>query len=170
MSAHYLTAGGALIGLLALIGRLITWYRKHGRKKGSRDYGPLAPFLWTMVLGIMSSLATGGAMGTAARSIATSSNSIGASLLSTLAGANSPGVTRAGIQMLSPGGADVLILLLLGCALWFWMHSGGVRIQMLCGLVAGVTLGPTAGLAGICGVIVAPIMNIGGNYLVGIHG
>lgn len=174
MTTHYVTAGGALIGLLAVAARLVPWYRKHGRKKGGekggRSYAPLGPFLWTMILGILAALATGGAMGKSAHGIAISSNGIGGALLSSLAGADSPGVTRDGIRMLTPGGADLLIVLLLACLIWFWMHSLGIKLQMLCGLIAGITLGPTAGLAGIVGVIVAPLFNLGGNWIVGVHG
>ena len=178
MSSHYVTAGSVLVGLLMVGGRLTFWYRKHGRKGGAgkggeggkRRIGPLGPFLWTMGLGILSALATGGLMGKTAAAVAASSNRLGDQLLSTLAGANSPGVTRAGIEMLTQGGSVVLVVLLFGCLIWFWANGWRIKIEMICGYIAGVTLGPTAGGAGIAGVILAPLVNYGGNWLVLGHG
>lgn len=171
------TAGSVLVGLLAVACRLVPWYRKHGRKKGGGDGGggkgkiaPLGPFLLTVVLGTLSALATGGLLGQSARSVAASGNTIGDQLLSTIAGANSPSVTRKGIDMLSPGGSVLLIILLLVCLLWFWMHGWRIKIEMICGYIAGVTLGPTAGLAGIAGIVLAPIFNFGGGWIVMGHG
>lgn len=180
MSQHYVTAGSVLVGLLMVAGRLVPWYRKHGRKSGGKGnegggskggkVAPLGPFLWTLILGTLSALATGGLMGQAARGVANSGNTIGDQMLSTIAGANSPGATRQGISMLTPGGAVLLVIVLFGCLLWFWMHGWKIRIEMVCGYIAGVTLGPTAGLAGIAGVILAPIFNVGGNWIVIGHG
>lgn len=178
MSQHYVTAGSVLVGLLMVAGRGVLWYRKHGRKSGAgkggeggkRKIAPLGPFLWTMTLGTLSALATGGLMGKTAAGVAKSSNTFGDQLLSTLAGANSPGVTRQGIQMLSQGGAVLLVVLLVACLLWWWFHRWQIKVEMVCGYIAGVTLGPTAGLAGIAGVIIAPIFNIGGNWIVIGHG
>ncbi|MEY9837425.1 hypothetical protein [Streptacidiphilus sp. EB103A] len=178
MSSHYVTAGSVLVGLLMVAGRGVFWYRKHGRKSGAgkggeggkRKIAPLGPFLWTMTLGTLSALATGGLMGKTAEGVAKSSNRFGDQLLSTLAGANSPGVTRQGIQMLSQGGAVLLVVLLVACLIWWWCHGWRIKVEMVCGYIAGVTLGPTAGLAGIAGVIIAPIFNIGGNWIVIGHG
>lgn len=172
-----MTAGGALIGLLAVASVLVPWYRKHGSKAGGaekgtggkgRNWKALAPFGWTLILGTLSSLAAGGWMGAAARGVGSGSNTMGSKLLSSLAGANSPAVTRRGIAMLTPGGAVMLVLVLLGCLLWFWMNRRAVRWQMAAGYIAGATLGPTAGLAGVAGVVLAPIANTVGGYLVGI--
>ncbi|TDT95321.1 hypothetical protein EDD99_7146 [Streptomyces sp. 846.5] len=180
MGAHYVTAGSVLVGLLLVGARGITWYRKHGRKTGGkggegggkRKLGPLGPFLWTMTLGTLSALAAGGILGKTAQGVATSSNKFGDQLLSTIAGANSPSVTRPGIQMLGPGGSVLLIVLLFCCVAWFWMHGWRIRVEMVGGYIAGVTLGPTAGLAGIAGVVLAPIFNYSGNYITGLgfHG
>lgn len=177
MSAHYVTAGSVLIGLLALAGRLVPWYRKHGRKKGGGEgtggkgkLAPLGPFIWALILGTLSALATGGLLGQAARTVAQSGNTVGDQMLSMLAGADSPGATREGIRMLNPGGSVLLVVLLLGCLLWFWMHGWRIRLEMILGYIAGVTLGPTAGIAGIAGVILSPIFNYGGNWIVMGHG
>ena len=173
-----MNAGGALVGLLAVASVLVPWYRKHGSKAGGGDKGSpggkgrnlkaLAPFGWTLVLGTLSSLAVGGWMGAAAHGVGAGSNTVGAKLLSSLAGANSPAVTRRGIAMLNPGGAVMLVLVLIGCIIWFWMNRRGVRLQMAAGYIAGATLGPTAGLAGVAGVVLAPIANTVGGYLVGL--
>lgn len=181
MSAHYVTAGSVLIGLLLVALRGITWYRKHGRKGasakggeggGKRKLGPLGPFLWAMTLGTLSALATGGILGATASGVAASSNTFGDQLLSTIAGAKSPSVTRAGIHMLGSGGSVLLIILLFCCLAWFWMHGWRIRAEMIGGYIAGVTLGPTAGLAGLAGVLLSPIFNYGGNYITGLgfHG
>lgn len=153
-----------MIGLLAIVARGIPWYRKHGKR---RDFMPLGPFLWMMLEGVLASLATGGLMGKAAYAISAGSNTLGDQMLSSLAGANGPGVNRTGIDMLTPGGAVLLVLVLLGCLIWFWKASWTVRLQMALGLIAGVTLGPTAGIAGVAGVVVSPIFNTFGGWLVG---
>lgn len=173
-----MTAGGALIGLLAVASVLVPWYRKNGSKGGDsekgagggkgRNWKALAPFGWTLVLGTLSSLAAGGWMGRTARGVGAGSNTVGGKLLSSLAGANSPEVTRRGIDMLTPGGAVMLVLILLGCLLWFWKNRRSVRWQMAAGYIAGATLGPTAGLAGVAGVVLAPLANTVGGYLVGL--
>ena len=173
--SHHLTAGGAMIGLLAIVARLVPWYRQHGRKKGGgkggeggkRSFAPLGPFLWTALEGVLTSLATGGLMGKTAYAISQGSNTLGNKLLSSLAGATGPSVNRTGIAMLTPGGAVLLVMLLLGCIIWFVKAAWPVRLQMIMGLIAGVTLGPTAGIAGVAGVIVSPIFNTGGGWLVG---
>lgn len=176
MTTHHLTAGGALIGLLAVASVLVPWYRRFGRKapkdgqkaggKG-RNFAYLGPFTWTFVEGVLTSLATGGLMGKTAYAISAGSNTLGNKLLSSLAGATGPGVNRIGIAQLTPGGSVMLIIMLLGLGLWFWGSSRGVKLQMLMGLVGGVTLGPTAGIAGVTGVIISPIVNTFGGWLVG---
>lgn len=178
MTAHSISAGGALIGLLATGAVGIHWYYKHGRKGGGPTLGKgdgagkgrrwimLAPFGWAATLGIMSSLATGGLMGSTAVQVGASSNLLGNQLLSSLAGADAPSVTRAGLVLLDPFGSICLVIVLLGVLLWLVFSRWAVRIQLLLGYVAGCTLGPTAGLAGIAGVVIAPLFNGIGSGLV----
>jgi hypothetical protein len=179
MNTHHVTTGSVLIGLLAIAVVLVPWYRKNTSGKSKigmektaggrkRDWAALGPFGWAFLLGTLSSLAVGGIMGQTALRIDQGSNTLGDQILSTTAGADSPSVTRAGIAMLQPGGAVLLILVLIGCLLWFWISRRIVKWHMLMGLLAGCTLGPTAGVAGIAGVIAAPAFNFVGAYLVGI--
>lgn len=165
-----------MVGLLAIAAVLVPWYKKHGRKAGGAAKGTggkgrnvvyLAPFGWTFLEGVMASLATGGLMGKTAYAISAGSNTLGDKLLSSLAGATGPGVNRTGIAMLAPGGAVLLVLLLLCVAIWFWVSNRSIKLQMILGLIAGVTLGPTAGIAGVAGVVVSPIVNTAGGWLVG---
>jgi hypothetical protein len=39
---------------------------------------------------------------------------------------------------------------------------------MACGLISGVTLGPTAGMAGLAAAVLAPAVNSVGGWLVGL--
>lgn len=171
MTAHHVTAGGALVGLLAVGSELTFWYFRHGRKGGGggkgRHWIVLAPFSWAAILGVMSSLATGGAMGKSAVAVAASSNTFGDQLLSTLAGANAPTVTRVGLVLLNPFGSMCLILVLVGVLIWLVLSRWGVRFQLLLGYLAGCTLGPTAGVAGVAGVVIAPLFNWIGLAMVG---
>ncbi|MFC1410490.1 hypothetical protein ACEZCY_14620 [Streptacidiphilus sp. N1-12] len=178
MSGHQVSAGGALVGLLATGSVLTYWYFKHGRKGGGqgikgdgggkgRQWIRLAPFAWAATLGVMSSLATGGAMGNTAVQVGISSNDLGNQLLSSLAGADAPAITRAGTVMLNGWGSICLVIVLLGVLIWLAVSKWGVRIQLLLGYVAGCTLGPTAGIAGIAGVVIAPLFNWIGLALVG---
>lgn len=180
MSSHHVTVGGDLVGLLATGSVLTHWYFKHGRKGGAsttkggggggkgRNWIFLAPFAWTFTLGTLCSLAAGGAMGAAAVQIANAGNALGDQLLSSLTGAISPSVTRVGLHLLDPGGSATLILLLLILGSWAAYSSKGVRLRMAMGLIGGCALGPTAGVAGIAGVIVAPLFNTIGDWLVGL--
>jgi hypothetical protein len=179
VTTHHITVGGALIGLMAALIVLVPWYRANraGKKgdvftKGTgsrkRNWAALGPFGWAFTLGTLSSLATGGLMGKAAMGIANGSNTLGSRLLSSLAGADSPTVTRHGITLLSPGGAGALLLVELGLIIWWRLSGGAVRWQMAMGVISGATLGPTAGIAGIAGVILAPAFNTGGGWLVGL--
>jgi hypothetical protein len=181
VSDHNVTTGGVLIGLLSVAVVLVPWYRRHGGKSGDpltkgtaggggkrQKLAELGPFLWAFTLGTLSSLAAGGLMGQTALRIDQSSNVLGDRMLYTLAGASSPSVTRPGIAMLQPGGSVLLVTVLIGCAIWFWASKRAIKWRMVAGLLAGCTLGPTAGVAGVAGVIAAPVFNTVGAWLVGI--
>lgn len=176
---HHVTVGGALIGLAAATIVLVPWYRDNhgGRKrdplaKGAgrkrKDWAALGPFGWAFVLGTLSSLATGGFMGKAATGIGNGSNALGAQIMSTVAGADSPSVTRQGIALLNPGGAAALLLLEVALLIWWRISGGEVRWHMALGVISGAALGPTAGIAGLAGVAFAPTFNWAGGWLVGL--
>lgn len=173
-----ITVGGVLVGLLAAAIVLIPWWRKNGSSKGAdplakgagkaRNWKQLGPFACALSFGALCALCTGGLLGQAAHRLGQGSNTLGDKLLSTLTGSNSPAVSRQGLAMLQPGGAVVLILLLIGIIIW-WRGSGRtMRRDMLLGLLSGITLGPTAGLAGVAGLLLAPAANQVGAWVVGL--
>ena len=174
-----ITVGGALIGLLACLAVLLPWYRKSGSGggkggpkgaagAGGRNWKTLAPFGSGLAIGVLSATCVGGMLGLAARRIGGGSNTAGDRLLSWLTGVNSQAVTRAGLAALNPGGAVVLVLLLVGVVI-VWRSSGKrIRRDMGLGLLAGCTLGPTAGLAGLAAVVLVPVVNSAGGALVGL--
>lgn len=180
-----ITVGGALIGALACLAVLLPWWRKSsgsaapaaGGKlsKGApapaakgRNWKALSHFGTGLAVGVLSATCVGGMLGLAARRIGGGSNTAGDKLLSWLTGVGSQAVTRKGLAALQPGGAVVLILLLVGLVI-VWRASGrAVRKDLALGLLAGCTLGPTAGLAGIAAVVLVPAVNSAGGALVGL--
>jgi hypothetical protein len=175
-----ITVGGALIGLLACLAVLLPWWRKSGsgggkgggpnltKGGGSRNYRQLAPFGSGLAIGVMSATCVGGLLGLTARRIGGSSNTAGDHILTGLTGVTPQSVTRAGLAALQPGGAVVLILLMVAVGM-VWRASGKkVRRDLGLGLLAGCTLGPTAGLAGVAALILVPTVNSAGGYLVGL--
>lgn len=172
-----ITVGGALVGLLAATWVLLPWWRKSsgssghlgkGGGGGGRNWKHLTPFGTAFAFGTLCSLCAGGLLGNAAHRLGQGSNTIGDKILSVMTGANSPAVARHGLGMLHPGGAVALILLLIGLVIW-WRGSGRtMRRDMALGILSGVTLGPTAGIAGIAAVVLAPAANTAGGWLVGL--
>lgn len=174
-----ITVGGALIGLLAALAVLLPWWRKSGgggggKSKGGpptagggRNFKALGPFAGGVALGVLSATTVGGALGLVARRIGGGSNTAGDRILAWLTGVGSQSVTRAGLGTLSPGGAVVLILLLVGVVI-VWRSSGkALRRDLGLGVLCGCTLGPTAGLAGIAAVVLVPAVNWAGGAVVG---
>jgi hypothetical protein len=176
-----ITVGGALVGLLAALAVLLPWYRKGGKAPadpaakgpakspaGGRSIKTLRPFGAGLALGIMSATCVGGALGTIAHRIGGGSNMVGDRLLSWSTGSASPAVTRHALNQLSPGGAVVLILLLVGLVIVWRGSAKRIRKDLGLGILAGCTLGPTAGLAGLAAVALVPLVNWAGNAVVGL--
>ncbi|WP_037605824.1 hypothetical protein [Streptacidiphilus rugosus] len=176
-----ITVGGVLVGLLAAAIVVVPWWRKGGGAKPAdplakgpaksskgRNWKALGPFGSALSFGTLCALCTGGLLGQAAHRLGQGSDTLGDKLLSTLTGSNSPAVSHQGLAMLQPGGAVVLILLMVGIIIW-WRGSGRtMRRDMLLGLLSGITLGPTAGLAGLAGLLLAPAANQVGAWVVGL--
>jgi hypothetical protein len=123
------TVGSALVGLLAALFVLLPWWRKSGGGAaagglvkggggGGRNWKNLSPFGSAFAFGTLCSVATGGLLGTFAHRISQGSSSLGGHVLSTLTGSQNPSVQRHGVGTLTPGGAVVLILLLVGIIMW----------------------------------------------------
>lgn len=179
-----ITVGGALIGLLACTTVLLPWWRKSGGgsapapggklTKGApapaakgRNWKQLSHFGAGLAVGVLSATCVGGMLGLAARRIGGGSNTAGDKLLNWLTGVGSQAVTRHGLAALQPGGALVLVVLLVGLVI-VWRASGrAVRKDLALGVLAGCTLGPTAGLAGIAAVVLVPSVNWAGGLIVG---
>jgi hypothetical protein len=176
-----ITVGGALVGLLACVAVLLPWWRKSGSgpapsgpnmKKGGgggggRNWKQLSHFGAGLAVGVLSATCVGGMLGLAARRIGGGSNTAGDKLLAWLTGVGSQAVTRKGLAALQPGGAVILVLLLVGLVI-VWRASGrAVRKDLGLGLLAGCTLGPTAGLAGFAAVVLVPSVNWAGGLIVG---
>lgn len=172
-----ITYGGALIGLLCCLFVLLPWYRKGGKGGGpkmakgdgggSRSARDLTHFGIGGAIGILSATCVGGALGTIAHRIGGGSNSLGDRVMSFMTGVGSPAVSRTALNRLQPGGALVLILLLVGLVI-VWRASGKkIKKDLGLGLIAGCTLGPTAGLAGLAAVVLVPTVNTIGAYTVG---
>ncbi len=175
-----ITVGGALVGFLSCLVVLLPWWRKGGGGKapaakgkgaapaaGGRSVKDLSHFGIGLTIGILSATCVGGALGTIAHRIGGGSNMLGDKILSFMTGVASPAVNRKALNALSPGGAVVLILLLVGLVIVWRASHRKIRKDLGLGVLAGCTLGPTAGLAGLAAVVLVPMVNTLGNYLVG---
>ncbi|MEZ0066702.1 hypothetical protein ABIA32_002714 [Streptacidiphilus sp. MAP12-20] len=178
------TVGGALFGLIAALIVLLPWYRKSGggaakvdlakggppksAGRGGRNWKQLGPFGFAFAIGTLCSLCSGGLLGAMAHQLGNGSSSIGSNVLAVLTGAASPAVARHAQQRLTAGGAVVLVLLVVGAIVW-WRGSGrGMHRDLLCGMLSGVTLGPTAGIGGLAAVALSPVVDQVGGWLVGL--
>lgn len=169
-----ITVGGVLVGLLAALLVLLPWWRKGGSKGmkgdggGSRNIKDLTHFGAGIAVGTLSATCVGGFLGTIAHSIGGGSNTVGNNLIGWLTGEASPAVTRRALNALTPGGAVVLILLLVAIVLVWRKSARRIRKDLGLGVLAGCTLGPSAGLAGLAAYVLVPIVNTCGNYVVGL--
>ncbi|MFJ6440248.1 hypothetical protein [Streptomyces sp. NPDC091649] len=163
--------GGITFGTIIVVLVLLRWHKKGGGggKKsddgGGRDWKQLLPFF-----GILAVLAAGpaSALGLITRFSLWGGDSIGTLYLVYGIGGTSPDVTRAAPVILSPGGYAVFAIwaaVMVGLYLW---SKKLPRLQTLLGILAGILLGLSHGVAGMAAVPLASAVNAAGGWYAGV--
>jgi len=168
--------GGITFGTIIVVLVILRWHKKGGGggKKGddggSRDWKQLIPFTIALSFGILAVLAAGpmSALGLITRFSLWGGDSIGTLYLVYGIGGSSPDVTRAAPVILSPGGYAVYAIwaaVMVGLYVW---SKKLPRLQTILGVLAGVLLGLSQGVAGMAAVPLASAVNAAGSWYAGV--
>lgn len=169
--------GGITLGTIIVILVLLRWHKKGGGggKKSddggsSRDWKALIPFFIALCFGILAILAAGpvSALGLITRLSLWGGDGIGHAYLVWGIGGNSPDVTRATAVVLTDGGyAMFAIWTAVMIALFLWSKKLPKR-QTALGILAGILLGLSQGIAGMAAVPLASAVNAAGGWYAGV--
>ena len=166
--------GGITLGTIIVVLVVLRWHKKSGGGKkgdgGSRDWKALIPFFVALCFGILAVLAAGpsSALGLITRAGLWGGDSVGYAYLVWGIGGSSPDVTRASAVVLTPGGYAVFaIWAAVMIALHLWSKKLP-RLQSLAGILAGVLLGLSQGIAGMAAVPLASAVNMAGGWYAGV--
>ena len=174
-----ITVGGALIGLVLSVIVIWPWWRKsssgggkgEGFKGGAaaagRNWRGLLPFLGALALGIVVGVSVGGLIGGAATKVRVGSDQLGDDGLHTLTGAATETVTHPALPHLQAGAAVVVLILLTVVVLTIRKGSKAMRRDLGFGLIAGITLGPSAAAIGLANTLLLPMVDGAGAHVMG---
>jgi hypothetical protein len=180
LGSPFVRLGGVCTGTIIVALVLQRFRMKHGKKggKGKDDDGgggkgawkELVPFFLALFYGLLAVLATSGvsALGFISQLGLWAGDNLGTLALVYGVGGTSPAVTRAQPVVLTPGGYAVYLIwtaLVVGHHVWARRRP---RIQSALGVVAGVCLGLSAGVAGIAAVPLGSIVNLLGAWYAGV--
>lgn len=163
----YVTLGGVVVGLGLVLWDTSRWWADHPKKRLSlKSLRKLAPTLLCVSYGTLLILSAGGLLGAAADWSLWGSNQIGEGLLVYGVGGTSPDVTRSNQLALTPGGHAVVILstvVLVAVA-----SRRGFRWDFVRQTFAGISLGLAKSVAGLAGLVLAPVVSTAGDYVAGL--
>ncbi|WP_327740621.1 hypothetical protein OG749_47185 (plasmid) [Streptomyces nojiriensis] len=158
-----LTLGGLTFALGILIWRIVRWVRKD-----KKDFKKAVPYLLALSVGMLGVLCAGGLLGLAFGSVARAMNMGGDALLSGATGAQTPLINGgAGPGAITPYGAMVLLLLLIGLIGAWASLTKTVVVDLVLGTLTGIGLGLSAGGAGLAANTLVPLVNGAGAALAG---
>jgi len=140
-----------------------------GSSGGQRDWKALVPFIIALCYGMVAILASPGisALGLVTKFGLWGGNQLGYGYLVWGIGGTSPNVTRVSPVVLTPGGYAILAIwtaLVVGQHMWSRRLP---RIQTTLGVIAGVFLGLSAGIAGVAAIPLASGVNVLGAWYTG---
>lgn len=166
--------GGITLGTIIVVLVVLRWHKKSGGGKkgddGGRDWKQLIPFFVALAFGILAVLAAGpiSALGLITRLSLWGGDGIGYAYLVWGIGGNSPNVTRATAVVLTDGGYMIFAIwtaVMIGLHLW---SKKMPRLQSALGILAGVLLGLSQGIAGMAAVPLASAVNMAGGWYAGV--
>ncbi|MEU5448674.1 hypothetical protein [Streptomyces californicus] len=170
--------GAVTIGLGILAWHLARWWKTGGGGPkagppgagggGGRDPKQLIPFMAATALGMLTITAAGGLLGTGAVMLLDAGNTLGNWSLTAVTGTATPGVTRSGQKVLSPGGCAALVIYIVVLAA-IWKSGGKVfHGKVTSGVTCGVMLGLSAGFSGVAAAAVVSVFNALGDKVTGV--
>ncbi|MFE0079191.1 MULTISPECIES: hypothetical protein [Streptomyces] len=137
-----LTLTGLAVSLAVLWMNFRPWW------KGSREFKQLVPFAQGFLLGAVSTVCTGGALGWLAGCSAGAANSGGERGVKAMTGsADSGALTRGSLGTLTPEGAVIVFLLTVGVVIAWKAAGKQEKKRTTGGAFVGATLCVTAGVA-----------------------
>lgn len=154
--------GGVTVGL-----SILAWYVTHWWLRGKKHWRTLVPFIPCALYGMLLVLAAGGLLGGFADVTLWGSSAIGDAALKYGLGSGSPRVTRNSSLVLTDGG-HAFVLILTVVLLAVWKKRGGFDKDMVLGVVCGICLGLSSGVAGWTGRILGPVVSWCGDAIVGL--
>ncbi|AEW94620.1 MULTISPECIES: hypothetical protein [Streptomycetaceae] len=157
MSHTALTVGGLAVGLAITGVNAWSWWKSPGR-----DPKHLLPFASGFALGALSTIC-GGLLGAAAGWTAGLNNAAGGHIVPGATGTGAGTVARGAAGGLTPGGALLTFLLLVGVIVAWRAATKVLKRRLAGGWWAGATLTLSAGVAGLIGSTIVPVVNTGGD-------
>ncbi|MGW6598486.1 hypothetical protein [Streptomyces sp. NPDC055036] len=162
---NVVSLGGVTVGLSLLGWEIARWWP--GRKKAIKQLVRLVPFTLAALYGILLILSAGGLLGLGADWSLWGGSEFGDAVLEYGIGSDAPTVTRTSNLVLSPGGhAFVIVATVVLVAVW--TKRGGFRWDLARAVLCGIHLGLSAGVAGIAGYVLSPVVSTVGDAIVGL--
>jgi len=164
----YVTIGGVTVGFCILTYTLLKWWpgAKTLRKDLIRQLARLLPFLLGWCYGVLAVLSIGGLIGWAADSWLWINSWLGDVALVWGVGGKG-GTHAAGVAYLPLTQPGAGITLILSAAMAAALKATNHRGDLLMGTWCGITLGTSAGIAGLAAVPLAQAVNWAGDTLYG---
>jgi hypothetical protein len=159
------TTGGLGLALVILYANLKPWW-----KSNDRDPRLLGPFTAGFSLGALSTLCAGGVLGVLATWTANTNNRVGGHVVPGSTGQPQSTLARGQMGQLSPGGGLVVFILAVAVVL-AWRATGKgepgkvLRRRMAGGVLCGLTLALTVGVAGLLRPTLLALTNGSGDQL-----
>lgn len=162
---NVVSLGGVTVGLSLLGWEVTTWWP--GRKRALKHLLEMLPFTVAALYGMLLILSAGGLLGLGADWTLWGSSAIGDAVLEYGLDSPSPEVTRTSNLALTAGGhAFVIVSTVVLVAVW--TKRRGFNWSLLRAVVCGISLGLSAGVAGIAGYVLSPVVSTAGDFIVGL--
>jgi len=163
---NIVSLGGVTVGL-SILGWVLTQWWASNKKKSFKAFRALVPFLLFASYGMLLILSAGGLLGGAAGVTLWGTSEIGDAALEYGVGGGTPAVTRGSNLVLSDGGHAVVIIATV-CMVALWCLRRGFRWDLFFGVVCGISLGLSSGIAGAAGFVLSPAVSMAGDAVVGL--
>jgi len=166
VNADY-TLGTLLVGVLMAAIELAVWYPGHKAlmKKPVQHLGDLLPFLWTWCVGALTAMVAGGLVGWATGWFIWGAGWLGDAALVWGVGGDRQTAPQGASQALTSGGLFMTVLLI--TVTYIRVRKSDASWSRKRGVISGVTMGLSAGVAAAAAVPLASAANISGAWLTG---
>ncbi|PVE04680.1 hypothetical protein [Streptomyces scopuliridis] len=164
---NVVSLGGVTVGLSLLAWEITRWWPGRKNLLKLKKLLDLLPFTLAALYGMLLILSAGGILGGGANVALWGGSEIGDATLQYGLGAGTPDATRTSNLVLTDGGhAFVIVCTVILFAIW--TKRGGFRWDLARAVFCGITLGLSAGVAGIAGYVLSPVVSAAGDSIVGL--